>query len=399
MKRTAKAFPAIPALAVVLLGGAAWMFWPWPGETPAGSAAGQRPVVPTIVGAEGASRADLKTPWNIEAPSLPPERTPESDAAAPEDSTASAPLASQEAVEPAGVDAASGSTGLTSTPAAPGQPASDAATQNADGDRTPKAPDAAAGRKPGEFETRVQAALEQYRAGKRVEARTSLNEMLLHANSAEERAELRRHLERIADEMIWSRERFEGDPLVDVHTVKSGDKLGLIARPYDIPYELILQLNGMSDPTKIRANQKLKILRGPFHARVYKSDFRLDLYVQDTFVKSFRVGIGGDNPTPLGEWIVRSRMRNPTYFPSESAKEKRVIPPNDPANPLGGFWVGLEGTAGDTVGQVGFGIHGTNEPASIGKAASLGCVRMINEEAEIVYRVLLEGKSKVTTLP
>ncbi|MCC6360947.1 MAG: L,D-transpeptidase family protein [Phycisphaerales bacterium] len=399
MKRSANAFPAIPALAVVLLGGAAWMFWPWPGETPAGSAAGQRPVVPTIVGAEGASRADLKTPWNIEAPSLPPEPAPETDVPGAAESAASAPMADQEADALTGVDAASESAELASAPAANRLPASNAAVQNADGDRTPKAPDAAAGRTPGEFETGVQAALEQYRAGKRVEARTSLNEMLLHANSAEERTTLRRHLERIADEMIWSRERIEGDPLVDVYVVKPGDKLANIAKPYDVPYELILQLNGMSDPTKIRANQKLKILRGPFHARVYKSDFRLDLYAQDTFVKSFRVGLGGENPTPVGEWIVRTRMRNPTYFPSESAKDKRVIPPNDPANPLGGFWVSLEGTTGDAVGQVGFGIHGTNEPESIGKAASLGCVRMINEEVEIVFRVLMEGKSKVTTLP
>ncbi len=392
MKRSANAFPAIPALAVVLLGGAAWMFWPWSGGDAApADAGGPRPVVPTIIGAEDAGRGDLSTPWNIEAPSLPPE---ESLAAAPEGGSSELEI---------GDDSRSAESNIASQPGrdeADGPAESlDSAAQEAGDDRTPTATDAAGGRTATAFESRVEAALEQYRGGKKVEARHELNQMLLAAQSSDERTTLRRHLERIAEEMIWSRERFEGDPLVDVYVVKPGDKLANIARPYDVPYELILQLNGMSDPTKIRANQKLKILRGPFHARVYKSDFRLDLYAQDTFVKSFRVGLGGENPTPVGEWIVRTRMRNPTYFPSESAKDKRVIPPNDPANPLGGFWVSLEGTTGDAVGQVGFGIHGTNEPESIGKAASLGCVRMINEEVEIVFRVLMEGKSKVTTLP
>lgn len=383
MKRSRSAFPVIPALAVALIGGAAWMFWPWSGGAESGRDLRPRPPVPEIVVTEGPSRADLKTGFEVEAPSLPP------------DAPASVPVesapASQATSDAAGPSVKNPATAPSAAPAA--------AQEAGGGDHIPTPADAASSRKPTEFESRVEAALGQYRSGRRIEARTTLNEMLLHADSVEQRTELRRHLERIADEMIWSRETTAGDPLVDLYVVKPGDKLGLIAKPYDIPFELILQVNGLSDPTKIRANQKLKILRGPFNARVYKSDFRLDLYLQDTFVKSFRVGLGGDNPTPVGEWIVGSRMRNPTYFPSASARDKRVIPPNDPANPLGGFWVGLQGTGGDAVGQAGFGIHGTNEPESIGRAASLGCVRMLNDEIEIVFRVMLVNKSKVTTLP
>jgi hypothetical protein len=48
-----------------------------------------------------------------------------------------------------------------------------------------------------------------------------------------------------------------------------------------------------------------------------------------------------------------------------------------PANPLGTRWMGL--------GYKGYGIHGTNMPLSIGKAASHGCIRMRNQDVEDLF--------------
>jgi len=48
-----------------------------------------------------------------------------------------------------------------------------------------------------------------------------------------------------------------------------------------------------------------------------------------------------------------------------------------PANPLGTRWMGL--------GYKGYGIHGTNMPLSIGKAASHGCIRMRNRDVEDLF--------------
>jgi lipoprotein-anchoring transpeptidase ErfK/SrfK len=42
-------------------------------------------------------------------------------------------------------------------------------------------------------------------------------------------------------------------------------------------------------------------------------------------------------------------------------------------------------------------IHGTNEPSSIGKAASSGCIRMLNEDVSELYRYVKLG-ARVTVL-
>jgi lipoprotein-anchoring transpeptidase ErfK/SrfK len=57
--------------------------------------------------------------------------------------------------------------------------------------------------------------------------------------------------------------------------------------------------------------------------------------------------------------------------------------------------MGLEGTDGQAVGQRSYGIHGTIDPSSIGKQSSMGCIRLKNEDVEVVYKLLMAGKSTV----
>jgi L,D-transpeptidase ErfK/SrfK len=57
--------------------------------------------------------------------------------------------------------------------------------------------------------------------------------------------------------------------------------------------------------------------------------------------------------------------------------------------------MGLNGTDGDAVGKEGFGIHGTIDPDSIGKEMSHGCIRLVNENVEQVYEMLIDGKSTI----
>ncbi len=246
-------------------------------------------------------------------------------------------------------------------------------------------------------------AIEQARqaldSGKLLEARQQLNALLKTNLGESENSEVRALLTRLADDTLFTRRSLPNDPAVESYAIAAGDVLLNIGRNYHVPHEVLMQINGIPDATKIRQDQKLKVPRGPFNVKIYKSKFRMDVYLQDLYVRSYRVGLGTENGTPEGVWKVKNRLENPTYYPPSSASDKRIIAPDDPENPLGKRWIGLEGVEGDAVGHDGYGIHGTIEPDSIGKAVSLGCIRMHNEDVAFVYMLLMPGQSTVTILP
>jgi len=113
------------------------------------------------------------------------------------------------------------------------------------------------------------------------------------------------------------------------------------------------------------------------------------------YVASYPVGLGMDDSTPTGVWIVQpgKKVRDPIYY---SPRGAGVVAADDPKNPLGKYWIGLIGTEGHAVGQQSYGIHGTNDESSIGKQASLGCIRMHNADVVQVFDLLVDGKSTVT---
>ncbi len=245
----------------------------------------------------------------------------------------------------------------------------------------------------------IDAARQLLDGGQVLEARQRLNVLLERRLTERETDAVRALLRRVADDTIFSKQITDGDPLVETYVVATGDVLVNIGRKFDVPAEALMLINGISDPRRIRVNQRLKVPLGPFNARISKSQFRLDVYLRDTYLRSYPVGLGLNNGTPEGKWQVKDRLENPTYYPPASAEEKRIIPPDDPENPLGEHWIGLEGIDGGAVGHEGYGIHGTIEPDSIGQAVSMGCVRMRNEDVAIVYKLLMPGRSKVTIVP
>lgn len=234
--------------------------------------------------------------------------------------------------------------------------------------------------------------------GRFVEARSLLSDALKRAGGAQAEA-LRALARRAADESIFSPRQVADDPLTVLYTVQSGDNLVGIGRRHDVPAEIVALVNELKSADSIRAGATLKIPRGPFHATVVQSEFRLDLYLQDTYVRSYPVGLGREQRTPNGLWRVVDRVPNPTYYPSENATLREVVPGGDPKNPLGTHWIKIEGIEGDAIGQPSYGIHGTNDPASIGKNESLGCVRMHNDDVAFVFKALRPGKSTVRTAP
>ena len=112
------------------------------------------------------------------------------------------------------------------------------------------------------------------------------------------------------------------------------------------------------------------------------------------FVTSYPVGLGQDDSTPIGTWMIEPhrKLKHPTYY---SPRGEGVIAADDPKNPLGGYWIGLTGTEGQAVGKMSYGIHGTIDPNSIGKQSSMGCIRLRADDIAVVYDMMVEGKSTV----
>ncbi len=237
-------------------------------------------------------------------------------------------------------------------------------------------------------------------------ARKILNDALLAGKlTPDQTQQAKQQLGSINDIVILSPRKFVNDKFAESYIVKSGDRLAKIATKHEITTELLLHMNGMTDPRKLRSEQALKIVNGPFNAVVTKSAFTLDLYLGNPgeagsmFVKQYKVALGRDDSTPMGTWMVEAgkKQKNPKFW--GSGPDHPPMEADDPQNPLGEYWIGLVGTDGLAVDKHGYGIHGTIDPSSIGKQASLGCIRLKNEDVAVAFELLAEGKSFVLVKP
>jgi lipoprotein-anchoring transpeptidase ErfK/SrfK len=107
-------------------------------------------------------------------------------------------------------------------------------------------------------------------------------------------------------------------------------------------------------------------------------DRMLALLENNRVVKIYRVAVGApESPSPAGEFRIVQRLTDPTYY------APGVVIPSGPENPLGPRWLGLSLKS--------FGIHGTNQPRSIGRSASHGCIRMRNRDVKELFAWVRAG--------
>ncbi len=107
-------------------------------------------------------------------------------------------------------------------------------------------------------------------------------------------------------------------------------------------------------------------------------DRKLALVENGQVKKVYSVAVGKPStPSPVGSFTIAHRVANPTYHHNG----RTVLP--GPGNPVGTRWMGLS--------IPGYGIHGTNEPNSIGKPVSHGCIRMARKDLEEFYGLVSVG--------
>jgi lipoprotein-anchoring transpeptidase ErfK/SrfK len=114
---------------------------------------------------------------------------------------------------------------------------------------------------------------------------------------------------------------------------------------------------------------------------------RVTVFDHGKVTARYHVAVGDPKyPTPYGQFAVQSMQKNPTWnVPnSEWAGDLagKTIPGGDPRNPLVARWIGFDGSVG---------FHGTKDLASLGQAASHGCVRMDPKDVKDLYTRLQVG--------
>jgi LysM domain/L,D-transpeptidase catalytic domain len=224
-------------------------------------------------------------------------------------------------------------------------------------------------------------------ASRYLEARGELNDALQSGTlNDEQTASVKSLLAQISQVVVFSPRRFPDDAFGGVYVVQPGDSLAKIALAHDCTWEMLSRINGI-DPRHLRSGATIKIIEGPFFGGLPGEKSSM-------FVTSYSVGLGRDDSTPLGTWMIEPhrKLKHPTYY---SPRGEGVIPSDDPKNPLGGYWIGLTGTEGQAVGKMSYGIHGTIDQSSIGKQSSMGCIRLAAADIPVVFDMLVEGKSMV----
>ena len=238
-------------------------------------------------------------------------------------------------------------------------------------------------------------------SGDELAARTRVNAALQSGTlNAEQTAQAKQMLSKISQDMIFSPKRFPDDPYGGVYVVQSGDSLRKLAAAHDLAWEFLGRINGI-DAKHLRVGATIKVVQGPFFAVVDKKMFTMDIYLGGLpgeksclYVTTMQVGLGKDDSTPTGIWIIEPhhKLKHPTYY---SPRGEGVIAADDPKNPLGGYWIGLTGTTGQALGKMSYGIHGTIDQDSVGKQSSMGCIRLRTADIALVYDLMVEGKSLV----
>jgi lipoprotein-anchoring transpeptidase ErfK/SrfK len=107
-------------------------------------------------------------------------------------------------------------------------------------------------------------------------------------------------------------------------------------------------------------------------------DRKLAVVESGKVIRIFDTAVGAPkSPSPSGSFKIVQRLTDPTWY-----SKGKIVPPGK-ACPIGTRWIGLS--------VKGYGIHGTNRPASIGHNASHGCIRLRNHDVEELFAMVSVG--------
>ncbi len=177
--------------------------------------------------------------------------------------------------------------------------------------------------------------------------------------------------------------------------VKANDGLRKIATLHNTSTEAVQRSNNMKlTNLNVRLGKTFNIYKGDWEIIISKSRRKLYLFDGKQIFKAYDIGIGKQNRTPTGVFKTGGKRKNPDWY-----SPKGKIPFGDKENVLGTRWIRLIPSGKISRRVSGLGIHGTWDPASIGKAESNGCLRLLNKDVEELFAIIPEeGKSIPVTI-
>lgn len=183
------------------------------------------------------------------------------------------------------------------------------------------------------------------------------------------------------------------------YTVKSGDSVWSITGRFTMSAALLKALNDIPRPDHLAPGTRLRVSdrhivpsRGRDGIIVNLADRTLYWFAKGTLHARFPVGIGRTGwATPAGHYRIVDRRENPIWHVPPSIQAEMLAQGAEvvttvaagPDNPLGKYWIQLSAP--------GYGLHGTNAPASIGKYATHGCLRLLPDHVERLFREAPDG--------
>jgi len=241
------------------------------------------------------------------------------------------------------------------------------------------APEPDTSREPPPADTRLEEGKRLLEAGERIKAREILTRLYLDSQG-DRRRKARDVLREINKELVFNPRVTAG---AAVHRVKPGETLTRIGKHYGVNWRMIARLNDMRPDGLLKVEQELKVLTGEPCVAVDLSEFHLALLFDGAFIKEYPVGIGKDDCTPTGEFVVDNLLVRPRWY----APDGRVVEYGEEGHLLGERWIGFA----DQPGASGLGIHGTKGENGIGEKCSNGCIRMRNQDVIELYDFLTPG--------
>lgn len=220
----------------------------------------------------------------------------------------------------------------------------------------------------------IRTADRQYAADQHLDALATLS---LFYNTPDlspaDRTALVSRLDPLAASVIYSRQHLLEQP----HRVAANETLMEIATRYELPWQLLANINGIEDPVTVLPGTELKVVRGPFRAEVDMQRSELTIFVRDLYAGRFPIVIGTEPVPQAGTFTIQDKQTARTFYDRNGSP----VPPGDSRNPYGSVWMDL----GKQLC-----IHGSPERNT---ATNQGCISLAGGDAEDLFGILSQGSS------